>query len=116
MQDEVTAFLSSGDTHPGGAPVEIVQTHGAIIFLAGDVALKIKRAVCYDYMDLSTLDLREKMIRRELALNQPIAPEIYQTVIPITRARTGNLRWMAMGYLSNGFYRCAGSRSRMNCQ
>ncbi|WP_390913759.1 AAA family ATPase [Pseudosulfitobacter sp. SM2401] len=90
-QDEVIAFLSSGDTHPGGAPVDVVQTHGAIIFLAGDVALKIKRAVCYDYMDLSTLDLREKMIRRELALNQPIAPEIYQTVIPVTRAANGQL-------------------------
>ena len=91
MQDDVIAFLSSTDTHPGGEPVEVVQTHGAFIFLAGDVALKIKRAVCYDYMDLSTLELREKMIRRELALNQPIAPEIYNTVIPVTRAPNGDL-------------------------
>ena len=85
------AFLSSADAHPGGARVEIVQTHGAIIFLAGDVALKIKRAVCYDYMDLSTLDLREKIIRRELALNQPVAPGIYDSVIPVTREADGRL-------------------------
>ncbi|WP_435000968.1 AAA family ATPase [Sulfitobacter sp. MF3-043] len=90
-QEDVIAFLSSADTHPGCAPVEVVQTHGALVFLAGDVALKIKRAVRYDYMDLSTLELREKMIRRELALNQPIAPEIYQSVMPVTRAPNGDL-------------------------
>lgn len=58
-QNDVIVFLSSAKGHPGGGPVEVVQTHGAMIFLAGDVALKIKRAVRYDYMDLSTLDLRE---------------------------------------------------------
>ncbi len=91
MQNEVIAFLSEADAHPGGEPVEVVQTHGAIIFLSGDVALKIKRAVRYDYMDLSTLDLREKMIRRELELNQPIAPDIYKTVFPVTREANGTL-------------------------
>jgi aminoglycoside phosphotransferase family enzyme/predicted kinase len=90
-QTEVIAFLSSRDAHPGGTPVEVVQTHGALIFLSGDVALKIKRAVRYDYMDLSTLDLREKMLRRELTLNQPVAPEIYKAVIPVTRQADGRL-------------------------
>lgn len=90
-QDDVIAFLSSASGHPGGGPVEVVQTHGAIIFLAGDVALKIKRAVHYDYMDLSTLELRERIIRRELELNQPVAPEIYKTVIPVTRGADGHL-------------------------
>jgi len=91
IQDDVIAFLSSADTHPGGEPAEIVQTHGAIVFLSGDVALKIKRAVRYDYMDLSTLELREKMIRRELALNQPVAPGVYDKVIPVTREANGHL-------------------------
>ncbi len=59
-QSDVIAALSSADFHPGGKPVEIVQTHGAMVFLSGDVALKIKRAIKYDYMDLSTLELREK--------------------------------------------------------
>jgi aminoglycoside phosphotransferase family enzyme/predicted kinase len=90
-QNDVIVFLSSAKGHPGGGPVEVVQTHGAMIFLAGDVALKIKRAVRYDYMDLSTLDLRERIIRRELELNQPIAPEIYDCVIPVTREADGHL-------------------------
>lgn len=91
MQDDVIALLSCADTHPGGEPVKVIQTHGALVFLSGGVALKIKRAVRYDYMDLSTLDLREKMIRRELALNQPVAPEIYDDVIPVTREANGRL-------------------------
>lgn len=91
MQDEVIAFLKSPKGHPGGGPVEVVQTHGALVFLAGEVALKIKRAVRYDYMDLSTLDLREAMLRRELELNKPAAPKIYQEVVAITRSPDGKL-------------------------
>ena len=91
-QDEVVAFLSSAKGHPGGGPVEVIQTHGAFVFLAGHIALKIKRAVQYDYMDLSTLELREQMIRRELALNQPVAPAIYHDVIAVTRDAEGHLR------------------------
>ncbi len=91
MQDEVVAFLSSPEGHPGGGPVEVVQTHGALIFLAGDIALKIKRDIRYDYMDLSTLDLRQTLLRRELELNKPNAPEIYRNVIPVTRSPDGSL-------------------------
>ena len=83
-QDAVIDFLSDPATH-GGAPVEHVQTHGAHVFLAGDAAYKIKRAVRYDYMDFSTLAARERMLRRELELNRPAAPGIYRDVVPITR-------------------------------
>lgn len=97
MQEDVIAFLSSSGAHPGGGPVEVVQTHGALIFLAGDVALKIKRAVRYDYMDLSTLELREAMLRRELELNKPVAPKIYHDVVPVTRAPDGSLALKGKG-------------------
>ena len=50
-QSEVVAFLSRPDIHPGRGSVTVIQTHGALVFLAGDVALKIKRAVRYDYME-----------------------------------------------------------------
>lgn len=96
-QEDVITFLSSATGHPGGGPVEIVETHGAIIFLAGEVALKIKRDVTYDYMDLSTLALREAMLRRELALNQPIAPMIYRDVVAVTREPNGTLAFDGEG-------------------
>ena len=87
-QDEVIHFLMNPAQH-GGAPVDHVETHGAHIFLSGDEALKIKRAVSYDYMDFSTLEIREQMLRRELELNQPAAPEIYRDVIAVTRDENG---------------------------
>lgn len=90
-QSAVIAFLKSPATHGGAGEIEVVQTHGALVFLAGDTALKMKRAVRFDYMDLSTLALREAMLRRELALNQPVAPQIYRDVIAVTRAADGNL-------------------------
>ena len=91
MQDRVITFLSSPEGHPGEGPVELIETHGAFVFLAGNVALKIKRDIRYDYMDLSTLDLREAMLRRELELNKPVAPKIYDDVIAVTSAPDGEL-------------------------
>lgn len=90
-QSAVIVFLASSAAFGGAAPVEHVETHGAHVFLAGDTALKIKRAVRYDYMDLSTLVLRETMLRRELELNAPAAPEIYRDVLPVTRTADGTL-------------------------
>ncbi|MBM1218706.1 AAA family ATPase [Ponticoccus sp. SC2-23] len=82
-------FLSSGRAFGTDAPVEVVETHGAYVFLCGDAAFKLKRAVRYDYMDLSTADLRHKMLVRELELNQPFAPEIYRDILPVTQSPGG---------------------------
>lgn len=87
-QDDVIRFLCDPATH-GGAEVQHVETHGAHVFLVDATALKIKRAVRYDYMDFSTLAARERMLRRELELNRPAAPEIYRDVVPVTRQGDG---------------------------
>ena len=92
-QSEVLAFLASPAAHDGADPVERIDTHGAHVFLAGDRAVKIKRAVRYDYMDLSTMEKRRDLIRRELELNRPAAPALYRDVVPITRAADGSLAW-----------------------
>ena len=49
-QSRVVAFLSAPSTH-AGAVVERIDTHASIVFLAGDRAWKLKRAVRYDYLD-----------------------------------------------------------------
>jgi hypothetical protein len=90
-QDEVIRFLGSPGAFPGASPVSHVQTHCAHVFLGGDVALKIKRAVRYDYLDQSTPDRRRALLNRELSLNKPAAPMIYRDVIPVTRAAGGGL-------------------------
>ncbi len=91
-QDDVIDFLRDPKNH-AGAPerVDVIETHGAIVFLAGDTVLKIKRSVKFPYMDFSTLKRRRAMCARELEINKPNAPEIYQQVVPITREADGGL-------------------------
>lgn len=89
IQSEVITFLSSPAAFCGTGEVEVIETHGAYVFLCGDVALKLKRAVTYDYMDLGTVELRHSMLVREIELNAPAAPMIYRDVVPVTREDDG---------------------------
>ena len=88
-QAETIKFLSLGHAFAADDPVEVIETHGAYVFLCGDTALKLKRAVKYDYMDLSTIALRKTLIARELELNRPAAPEIYRDMLPVTQSNSG---------------------------
>jgi uncharacterized protein len=85
-QHEVLAFLGDPSTHAIDGPVRRIDTHGAIVFLAGDNAYKVKRAVHFPYMDFSTLEKRRTACLREIEVNRLNAPGIYLGVIPITRA------------------------------
>jgi aminoglycoside phosphotransferase family enzyme/predicted kinase len=89
-QSAVAAFLESADTH-GGQPVSRIDTHSAIVFLAGSRAWKLKRAVRYDYLDFSTPERRRQACEREVALNQRTAPTIYRGVAPVVRRLDGSL-------------------------
>src|SRR5439155_9445523 len=54
-QREVVAFLSDPSSYPpGSGPVDIIETHASLVFLAGAHAYKLKRAVKYPYLDFST--------------------------------------------------------------
>jgi aminoglycoside phosphotransferase family enzyme/predicted kinase len=89
-QSAVVAFLESPDAH-GGAAVERIDTHASIVFLAGDRAWKLKRAVRYDYLDFSTADRRRAMCEAEVRINRRIAPDLYRGVVAVTRERDGSL-------------------------
>jgi uncharacterized protein len=89
-QDEVLAFLADPTTH-GGHKVRRIDTHAASVFLAGDRALKIKRAVRFPFLDYSTLEKRKAACEAELAVNAPYAPEIYRGILPVTREDDGRL-------------------------
>ena len=90
-QSDAIAFLSDRANLPGNGAVKTVQTHGALVFLSGMDAYKIKRDVRYDYLDFSTLQKRQEMLLRELELNAPEAPSIYRDVIALTRDASGRL-------------------------
>ncbi len=89
-QSEVAALLARPETH-GGAPVERIDTHAAMVFLAGDLAYKVKRAVLYPYMDFSTLALRREACEKEVEINRRTAPEVYLGTCPIVRGAEGAL-------------------------
>ena len=89
-QQTVIDFLERPATH-GGAPVKRFDTHAAAVFLAGDRALKIKRAVRFPFLDYSTLAKRQAACAAEIDVNRPYAPAIYRGVVAITREPGGTL-------------------------
>lgn len=89
-QSRVAGFLGSPGAH-GGAAVERIDTHTSILFLAGDRAWKLKRAVRYDYLDYSTAAQRHAMCEAELRINRLTAPNIYRNVVAVTEQRDGSL-------------------------
>ena len=91
-QARVVSFLADPESYPDRPPsVDLIETHGARVFLAGARAYKIKRAVRYDYMDFSTLAKRRAALEKEFAINHPHAPAIYQEVVAITERADGGL-------------------------
>ena len=89
-QEAVFALLADPATH-GGAEVKRVDTHAALVFLAPERAIKVKRAVQFPFLDYSTLDKRKAACEGELRVNRPFAPDIYRGVLPITREADGRL-------------------------
>jgi len=89
-QQAVFDFLADPASH-GGAPVKRIDTHAASVFLAGERALKVKRAVRFPFLDYSTLEKRQAACAAEIAVNHAYAPAIYRGVLAITREADGRL-------------------------
>ena len=89
-QQEVFGFLADPATHDG-QEVKRIDTHAASVFLSGDRAIKVKRAVRFSFLDYSTLAKRKQACEAEMAVNAPYAPDIYRGVIAITREASGKL-------------------------
>lgn len=97
-QSEVIAFLADPASYRNyPAEVECIETHGALVFLAGSEVYKIKRAVKYPYMDFSTFEKRQRAVEREIEVNSDHAPQIYRGVVPIVRSLEGAFHFGADG-------------------
>ncbi|WP_157449971.1 bifunctional aminoglycoside phosphotransferase/ATP-binding protein [Bradyrhizobium sp. ARR65] len=88
LQQRVFAFLTDPAAHPH---VQRIDTHAASVFLEGNRALKIKRAVRFPFLDYSTLEKRKAACDEELKVNRQFAPQIYRRVVPITQTPDGSL-------------------------
>lgn len=89
-QAATVALLGDPATH-GGQAVRRIDTHGAIVFLAGDRAYKLKRAVRLPFFDFSTADRRLRACREELRLNRRTAPDIYLGLAAVAALPDGRL-------------------------
>ena len=89
-QDDVFAYLGRPSTY-GGADVRRIDTHAAVVFLAGERAYKVKRAVRFPFLDFSSLEKRRVACIAEIEANRPFAPAIYCGVVAITREPSGAL-------------------------
>lgn len=54
---EIVQFLSNPENYPDApADVRIIETHSALVFLAGDRVYKMKRPIRLDFLDCRSLD------------------------------------------------------------
>ncbi|WOS66830.1 bifunctional aminoglycoside phosphotransferase/ATP-binding protein [Sinorhizobium fredii] len=86
-QSEVVAFVS------GPHVPEVIETHISRIFLVGERAYKMKRAVKLPYVDFSTAELRLAACEKEVKLNSLTAPGLYLGVKRIMRDRNGRIAY-----------------------
>lgn len=84
QQAEVLAALTDGDllaaVSPGATPLsrpQHIETHCSHIFLIGERAFKMKRAIAFSYLDYRSLEARERCIKAEFELNRRTAPQLY---------------------------------------
>jgi hypothetical protein len=90
-QHDVIEFLSDPASYGCDERIERIDTHAAMIFLAGDRAYKLKRAIRLPYLDFSTVAKRRKVCESELKLNRRTAPDLYIEVRSIGRTSDGSL-------------------------
>ncbi|MBE7219302.1 MAG: AAA family ATPase [Caulobacteraceae bacterium] len=90
LDPEVERFFREGAGR--GAAADLVkETPIAAVFLAGDVAWKLKKPVDFGFVDYSTLEKRRWAVGRELSFNRRHAPHIYRAALPVV-LEAGRLR------------------------
>ena len=89
-QAETIAFLADPANHHGAVP-ERIDTHISAVFLAGDRAFKLKKAVWLPFLDFTTLAARKAACEAELAINRRATPDLYLGVRAVTRRPDGTL-------------------------
>ncbi len=94
-QSAIVSLLADPATH-GGVEPKRIDTHGAMVFIAGDRVYKVKRAVLFPFMDFSTPEKRHEALIEELRVNRRTAPSLYLGIAAITDD-AGSLRLGEIG-------------------
>jgi len=95
-QHAVIDFLKTPSSYGAGVEwVDVIETHASFVFLAGDGAYKLKRAVKYSYLDFSTAERRRAACEAEFALNRRTAPDLYLEVRALALMPNGQVGFAA---------------------
>ncbi len=78
-------FRAWASDRAGTDAVELAETHVSILAFGPDRVWKLKKAVRFPFVDLSTASARAVNADRELACNRRFAPDVYLGVVPLVR-------------------------------
>ncbi|HEX5361711.1 MAG TPA: hypothetical protein VFW49_11625, partial [Fluviicoccus sp.] len=61
----------------------VIETHISWVLLTGEFAYKIKKPVCFAFLDFTTLAARKHSCEEELRLNRRLSGDLYCDVVPV---------------------------------
>lgn len=88
-QEALVAAFTAGSVAGAPRPITRIDTHLSHVFLTGDLAFKLKRAVRFPFADFESCEARRAACEAELAVNVPLAGPLYLDVRPVTRTTDG---------------------------
>lgn len=90
--EPVLSFLADPASYPDHPlDVQRIETRMSWVFLTSRFVYKMKKPVALPYLDFTTLEKRRANCLEEDRLNKRLAPQVYLGVVPVTRARDGQL-------------------------
>ena len=91
-QSATIEALASGAATGEGGPLQRIDTHMSHLFLGRERVYKLKRSRRHPFVDLSSLAARQRCCEAELTVNKALAPDLYESFRPVTRAPDGVIR------------------------
>ena len=73
----------------GHPPVAVHETHASWVFVAGELAYKVKKPLALGFLDYSTLERRREACNEEVRVNRELAPGLYLGVRVIVKTERG---------------------------
>lgn len=86
LQADIVKAFTEGRITGVATPADVIETPLNRIFLAGDTAYKLKRAIRLPFVDFRSRDQRQKACEAELAVNRALGSPFYRAVQPIRRS------------------------------
>ena len=80
LEDKVS-FLSNPESYTNTQGVQVRETHMSFVFLTDTCVYKLKKPVCYDFLDFRTQEARHRYCKEEVRINRILARDVYLGVV-----------------------------------